>query len=202
MTSRLHARAGFRKRDVCNAIAKTNHNSQTKKNDERDVFCRISDAFRAFARKTSQVLGSPWAFTVAILIIVVWAALGPTFHYSDTWQLIINTGTTIVTFLMVFLIQNTQNRDAKAVHLKLDELIRAIGSARNNLLDLEELSDEELKKLEEDFKRLRDRAGSPRALHANTKRALVRLRSVETAPGPRANFARRSDRPDSAARPR
>ena len=85
--------------------------------------------------------------------------MGPTFHYSDTWQLIINTGTTIVTFLMVFLIQNTQNRDAKAVHLKLDELIRAIGGARNNLLDLEELSDEELKKLEEDFKRLRDRAG-------------------------------------------
>ena len=97
---------------------------------------------------------------VAIFIIVVWAMLGPTFHYSDTWQLIINTGTTIVTFLMVFLIQNTQNRDAKAVHLKLDELIRAISGARNNLLDLEELSEDELKKLEEDFKRLRDRASA------------------------------------------
>ena len=151
---------GFRKRDVCNAIASANHNSQTKKNGDRDLFCRVRDAFHVFARKSSNVLGSPWAFVIAILIIIVWAALGPTFHYSDTWQLIINTGTTIVTFLMVFLIQNTQNRDAKAVHLKLDELIRAIGSARNNLLDLEELSDEELKKLEEDFKRLRDRAAS------------------------------------------
>jgi len=162
VTSRLHARAGFRKRDVCNAIAKTNHNSKTKKNGDRDLFCRVRDAFHFFARKASNILGSPWAFIIAILIIIVWAALGPTFHYSDTWQLIINTGTTIVTFLMVFLIQNTQNRDAKAVHLKLDELIRAIASARNNLLDLEELSEEELKKLEEDFKRLRDRAGSTR----------------------------------------
>src|SRR6266403_2216725 len=85
----------------------------------RDFFCIVSDAFRVFARRSSKVLGSAWAFAVAILIIVVWAGTGPTFHYSDTWQLIINTGTTIVTFLMVFLIQNTQNRDAKAVHLKL-----------------------------------------------------------------------------------
>src|SRR6476620_1245353 len=91
-------------------------------NGERDLFCRIRDAFGVFARKTSNILGSAWAFVIALLIIVVWAATGPTFHYSDTWQLIINTGTTIVTFLMVFLIQNTQNRDAKAVHLKLDEL--------------------------------------------------------------------------------
>ena len=88
------------------------------------------------------------------------------FDYSDTWQLIINTGTTIVTFLMVFLIQNTQNRDAKAVHLKLDELIRAMSSARNNLLDLEELSEEELKKLEADFKRLSERAASTRSSRA------------------------------------
>ena len=114
----------------------------------------MQDAFHVFARKASSVLGSPWAFAVAILIIFVWAALGPTFHYSDTWQLIINTGTTIVTFLMVFLIQNTQNRDAKAVHLKLDELIRAVTGARNNLVDLEELSEDELKKLEDEFKRL------------------------------------------------
>jgi low affinity Fe/Cu permease len=92
---------------------------------------------------------------VAILIIVVWGATGPKFHYSDTWQLIINTGTTIITFLMVFVIQNTQNRDAKAVHLKLDELIRALKGARNKLVDLEELSDEELKELEQEFQRLR-----------------------------------------------
>ena len=106
----------------------------------------------------SAVLGSAWAFVTALLIIIVWAATGPTFHYSDTWQLIINTGTTIVTFLMVFLIQNTQNRDAKAVHLKLDELIRALGPARNKLVDLEDLSDDELKKLEQEFQKLRKKA--------------------------------------------
>jgi low affinity Fe/Cu permease len=126
--------------------------------DERDLFCRIRDAFGVFARKTSDVLGSAWAFVCAILIIIVWAMTGPTFHYSDTWQLIINTGTTIVTFLMVFLIQNTQNRDAKAVHLKLDELIRALGPARNKLVDLEKLSDDELKKLEGEFEKVRKKA--------------------------------------------
>jgi low affinity Fe/Cu permease len=104
------------------------------------------------------VLGSPWAFISAIFIIVVWGLTGPAFHFSDTWQLIINTGTTIVTFLMVFLIQNTQNRDAKAVHLKLDELIRAVQGARNQLVDLEKLSDDELKKLEEQFTRVRNKA--------------------------------------------
>ena len=122
---------------------------------KRDFFCIVSDAFRIFARKTSNVLGSAWVFVVALLIIVVWGVTGPTFHYSDTWQLIINTGTTIVTFLMVFLIQNTQNRDAKAVHLKLDEIIRAIKGARNELVDLENLSDEDLAKLEKQFQRLR-----------------------------------------------
>lgn len=136
--------------------------TQTQKLKEqeasRDFFCVVSDAFRVFARRSSNVLGSPWAFVMAILVIVVWAATGPTFHFSDTWQLIINTGTTIVTFLMVFIIQNTQNRDAKAVHLKLDEIIRAIKGARNELVDLEELSDEELKKLEEQFRRLRMKA--------------------------------------------
>src|SRR3954469_6887633 len=126
--------------------------------EERDLFCRIRDAFGVFARKTSNILGSAWAFVAAILIIVVWALTGPTFHYSDTWQLIINTGTTIVTFLMVFLIQNTQNRDAKAVHLKLDELIRALGPARNKLVDLEKLSDDELKALEQEFEKVRKKA--------------------------------------------
>ena len=128
------------------------------KGEERDLFCRIRDAFGVFARKTSNILGSAWAFVLAIVIIVVWALTGPTFHYSDTWQLIINTGTTIVTFLMVFLIQNTQNRDAKAVHLKLDELIRALGGARNKLVDLEKLSDDELKSLETEFEKLRKKA--------------------------------------------
>ena len=118
----------------------------------------MRDAFRVFARQTSAILGSAWAFCGAILIIVVWALTGPTFHFSDTWQLIINTGTTIVTFLMVFLIQNTQNRDAKAVHLKLDELIRALKGARNKLVDLEELSDDELNNLEQQFTRIRKKA--------------------------------------------
>jgi len=118
----------------------------------------VSDAFRIFARRSSTILGSAWAFAVAILIIVVWGITGPTFHYSDTWQLIINTGTTIVTFLMVFLIQNTQNRDAKAVHLKLDEVIRALRGARNELVDLENLSDEDLAKLEQQFQRVRKKA--------------------------------------------
>ena len=125
---------------------------------ERDFFCIVSDAFHVFARRASNVLGSAWAFVLALLVIVVWGITGPTFHYSDTWQLIINTGTTIVTFLMVFLIQNTQNRDAKAVHLKLDEIIRAIKGARNELVDLEELSDEDLKKLEQQFQRIRQKA--------------------------------------------
>jgi low affinity Fe/Cu permease len=132
---------------------------------ERDLFCVVSDAFRVFARRSSIMLGSAWAFTGAVLVIGVWLITGPTFHFSDTWQLIINTATTIITFLMVFLIQNTQNRDAKAVHLKLDELIRAIKAARNELVDLEDLSDEELQKLEAQFRRMRQRAenddGSP-----------------------------------------
>jgi len=137
---------------------KNGKNGGTNSPAERDLFCKIRDAFGVFARKTSNILGSAWAFVIALLIIVVWAVTGPTFHYSDTWQLIINTGTTIVTFLMVFLIQNTQNRDAKAVHLKLDELIRALGPARNKLVDLEKLSDDELKTLETEFEKLRKKA--------------------------------------------
>jgi len=129
-----------------------------QKPEERDSFCRIRDSFRHFARKSSEVLGTAWAFIGSLIIIAVWGLTGPMFHFSDTWQLIINTGTTIVTFLMVFLIQNTQNRDAKAMHLKLDELIRAIEGARDRLVDLEKLSDEELKQLEEQFTRLRNKA--------------------------------------------
>ena len=133
-------------------------NRSTKPQQPDSVFCRIRDAFHVFARQSSNVLGSAWAFILAIAIIVVWATTGPMFHFSDTWQLIINTGTTIVTFLMVFLIQNTQNRDAKAVHLKLDELIRALKGARNHLVDLEKLSDDELSQLEKEFERIRNHA--------------------------------------------
>src|SRR4029453_5865719 len=130
-----------------------------KKNErERDFFCLASDAFRVFARRSAAMLGSAWAFGGAVLVILVWILTGPTFHFSDTWQLIINTATTVITFLMLFLIQKTQNRDAKAVHLKLDEMIRALKGARNKLVDLEDLSDEELKKLEKKFQRLRKKA--------------------------------------------
>ena len=137
---------------------KTEAEKLKEREKPRDFFCIVSDAFRIFARRSSIVLGSAWAFASAILIIVLWGVTGPTFHYSDTWQLIINTGTTIVTFLMVFLIQNTQNRDAKAVHLKLDEIIRAVNGARNELVDLENLSDEDLDKLGRQFALLSKRA--------------------------------------------
>ena len=103
--------------------------------------------FSRFARWAALLLGNPVAFMVAVVIIVIWAMTGPLFHFSDTWQLIINTSTTIVTFLMVFLIQNTQNRDSEAIQLKLDELIRAVEGAHNGLLDIEELTEEDLNRL-------------------------------------------------------
>ena len=136
----------------------TQKQKSKQRKGSRDLFCVVSDAFRIFANRSSIVLGSAWAFASAVLIIVIWGLTGPTFHYSNTWQLIINTGTTIVTFLMVFLIQNTQNRDAKAAHLKLDELIRALEGARNELIDLEKLADEDLTKLEKQFERVRKTA--------------------------------------------
>jgi low affinity Fe/Cu permease len=137
---------------------KTQKKKPKEQEESRDFFCVMSDAFRIFARRSSMVLGSAWAFGIAILIIVIWGLTGPAFHYSNTWQLIINTGTTIVTFLMVFLIQNTQNRDAKAAHLKLDEIIRALKGARNELIDLEKLADEDLTSLEKQFERVRKKA--------------------------------------------
>ena len=118
----------------------------------------MRDAFRIFARSTSEILGTAWAFVIAIGVIVIWAAMGHLFDYSDTWQLIINTGTTIITFLMVFLIQNTQNRDSKALHLKLDELIRAVKGARNQLVNLEQLSDDDLKNIATEFEHVRKTA--------------------------------------------
>lgn len=116
----------------------------------------MKNAFHRFAQVSAEVVGSPWSFLTALLITIAWAGTGPSFGYSDTWQLVINTGTTIVTFLMVFLIQSTQNRDAKAIHLKLDELIRATDAARNRLVDLEDCTDEELAYLREEFKKLRE----------------------------------------------
>ena len=117
-----------------------------------------SDRFGRFSAKSSHYLGSRWAFICAIGVILVWAITGPLFHYSDTWQLVINTGTTIVTFLMVFLIQNTQNRDARAIHLKLNELIHAIDKARNKMIDVENLSDLELDELARTYEKIRTSA--------------------------------------------
>src|SRR4051812_46681698 len=115
----------------------------------------MNELFRHFAKKSADVLGTVWAFLIAVVVILVWLITGPMFGFSDTWQMIINTATTIVTFLMVFLIQNTQNRDARALHLKLDELLRAVGEARTGLVDLEDLTDEELEKLQCQFQELR-----------------------------------------------
>jgi low affinity Fe/Cu permease len=120
----------------------------------------MNTIFRWFANKTSEIVGSPWAFIAAVAIIAVWAVSGPVFGFSDTWQLVINTGTTIITFLMVFLIQNTQNRDAKAIHLKLDELLRGVEGARTSMVDIEDLSDEDLKRLQQQFRRLREKSPS------------------------------------------
>jgi low affinity Fe/Cu permease len=110
--------------------------------------------FYQIARNTSEAVGSPFASIAAVSVIIIWASLGAFFKFSDTWQLVINTGTTIITFLMVFLIQNSQNRDTKAVQIKLDELIRAIDSARNEIIDVEDSSEQDLNKLQQDFSKL------------------------------------------------
>ncbi len=130
----------------------------------------MHERFQKAAQKTAKLVGRESAFIIAATVVVLWAALGPVFHFSDTWQLVINTSTTIVTFLMVFLIQATQNRDARAIQLKLDELIRATKKARNLLTDLEDATEEELDAFQEQFQALRRRArtrdgGAPRRAH-------------------------------------
>ena len=118
----------------------------------------MRELFHKIAHRASNFVGSPWAFIIAIVFILSWLITGPIFGFSNTWQLLINTFTTVMTFLMVFLIQNTQNRDAKAIQLKLDELIRAIKNARNRLIELEDYTDEELDQLEREFERMREKA--------------------------------------------
>jgi low affinity Fe/Cu permease len=127
----------------------------------------MKDKFRIIATKVSTLAGSPFVFVSAFLIIVIWALSGPAANYSDTWQLIINTSTTIVTFLMVFLIQNTQNRDSHAMHLKLDELIRAHKTARDSFVSLEDISDEELLEITKEFQKLHD--------HTETSKSMRKL---------------------------
>ena len=143
----------------------------------------MKELFRKFAQKTSQAVGSSWTFIGAVVIIIIWAVTGPMFHFSDTWQLVINTGTTIITFLMVFLIQNTQNRDAKAIHLKLDELIRGVKGARTGLVNLEELSDQELESLQKEFAKLQQKTnhkgGKEKARLSKEKHAVEAARSAK-----------------------
>jgi low affinity Fe/Cu permease len=131
--------------------------------------------FADFAKRCSNAVGSPPMFIAAVVVVLTWGLTGPMFHFSDTWQLIINTGTTIVTFLMVFLIQSTQNRDAKAIHFKLDELIHAVHGAHEELIDVEDLTDEELEQLAEHYHRVREerakqRAAADRKTSGNGKR--------------------------------
>ncbi len=117
----------------------------------------LKESFRRAAHRVAEAVGTPTAFAIALASILVWLASGPLFHFSDTWQLVINTATTIVTFLMVFLIQNAQNRDARVFHLKLDELIRGVKGARNELVNLEELTDDDLERLHCEFRELQKR---------------------------------------------
>ena len=128
----------------------------------------ISDRFRAASDRVTQAVGTPWALVLAVLVVIVWAITGPIFHFSDTWQLVINTGTTIVTFLMVFVIQTSQNRDAKALHLKLDELIRATPRARNALMNEEFETEARMREDEAEARRQADRASrsADRAIRA------------------------------------
>lgn len=131
---------------------------KTEKPSEPGPEPQKKEWFTVFAQATSCWAGSPTAFALAILVIIAWVVTGPVFHYSDTWQLVINTGTTIVTFLMVFLIQNSQNRDGKLIQLKLDELIRAVETAETSLIKMDEMSEKELEEVQENFARVAEEA--------------------------------------------
>ena len=135
----------------------------------------MQEHFRRIAARVSAAVGTPHAFVIALLVVLTWAFTGPLFGYSDTWQLVINTGTTVVTFLMVFLIQNSQNRDSKAFHLKLNELLRGVHGARTELVNLEELSDAELEKLHHEFQEIHER------VHAHVKRRGLHVKKHERA---------------------
>jgi low affinity Fe/Cu permease len=139
----------------------------------------MRERFRRWAQKVAEAVGTVWAFCTAVLAVVLWAVSGPIFHFSDTWQLVINTATTVITFLMIFLVQNTQNRDARAIHLKLDELIRSNEKARNSIIDLEDLSDDELRQLAAEFQRIRGRVGTAAEPVANALGEELRGRSAD-----------------------
>ena len=150
----------------------------------------MKDTFRKVANKISAATGTSTAFLIALSIIIIWGVTGPVFNFSDTWQLIINTGTTIVTFLMVFLIQNTQNRDSKAMQLKLDELIRST-TARDGFVDLEDLKDEELAALDQEFHELHEKEATSammRKLHSRVTAENKRRQSMKRHAGQMMNF--------------
>ena len=137
----------------------------------------LNDRFRGFAGLAGNVLGSPWAFLAALVFVIGWAATGPYFGYSNAWQLVINTSTTIATFLMVFLLQSTQNRDTKAINIKLDELLRAIEGARTGLADLGDLTDEEIEQIERELVEVARQAGVdalPLQQHLRARRTTLR----------------------------
>lgn len=144
----------------------------------------MKDRFRRISNSVSNIAGSAWMFCLAVLAVLIWAGSGPSFNYSDTWQLVINTGTTIVTFLMVFLIQNTQNRDAKAMQLKLDELLRAT-KARDTFIDIEALSDEELEELAAEFSRIQKADDDNPVLLRIQQKLQAALTKRRTLPGER-----------------
>ena len=156
----MSATSERRKRARCSPISI--RQNQTRGNQRATSGKQSTTGFSDIARRASSALGSAWAFVAACSVVIVWMISGPVFGFSDAWQLVINTGTTIVTFLMVFLIQNTQNRDSRALHLKLDELIRSIHAARNRLIDLENCTDEELDQVQREFERVKGRADAPR----------------------------------------
>jgi low affinity Fe/Cu permease len=140
----------------------------------------MHELFHRVAAKTSKVMGAPFTFLGAVGIVIIWAFSRPLFNSSDTWQLVINTGTTIMTFLMVFLIQNTQNRDSKAVHLKLDELLSSSSRARNEMIDLEDLTDQELEALDRDFRTLREQqeiSNATQLIHHKVNRVYSRRKA-------------------------
>lgn len=142
---------------------------------EQETPRKTRDWFGHFSNTCSSMVGSRWAFIAALAIIIVWGVSGPVYHYSNTWQLVINTGTTIITFLIVFLIQNTQNRDAKAINLKLNEIIRSIGKAQNDLIDIEKLSDDELDRLATQYERIRQQAELRRKRKHETLQQEIKL---------------------------
>lgn len=161
----MKAKTHRRSSGESNGTPKSLHGALHKMRKERKekppgLLGKLQDLFRRAAARIARAMGSPFSFAIALAAVVVWAVLGKHYQYSENWQLVINTGTTIVTFLMIFLVQNTQNRDSRAIQLKLDELLRGVKGARTDMVDLEDATDEELEALQHEFERLRKKQPS------------------------------------------